>query len=58
MSRFSQESAAQELYVDKEGIPHWDGENIALFRKCQTRVAIEYNAQSNSRRLARRSAPT
>ena len=57
MARATDESE-QELFVDKEGIPHWDGENIALFRKCQTRVAIEYNTQSGSRRLARRSAPT
>ncbi|CAK0852123.1 unnamed protein product [Prorocentrum cordatum] len=37
-----------ELFVDKEGIPHWDGENIALLREYRMRVMIEYSTQSSS----------
>ena len=36
----------EELYVDKEGIPHWDGENMALLREYKKRVLIEFNTQS------------
>ena len=32
----------QQLYVDKDGIPHWDGANIGLLRQYRLRVGIEF----------------
>ena len=47
MARTTDESA-EELFVDKEGIPHWDGENIALLREYRMRVLVEYSTQSST----------
>ena len=44
---------AEELYVDKEGIPHWDGENVALLREYRMRVAVEYSSQSVTTELGK-----
>ncbi|CAK0841114.1 unnamed protein product [Prorocentrum cordatum] len=47
MARTTDESA-EELFVDKEGIPHWDGENIALLREYRMRAMVEYSTQSST----------
>ncbi|CAK0789613.1 unnamed protein product [Prorocentrum cordatum] len=52
MARMTDESA-EELFVDKEGIPHWDGENIALLREYRMRVMVEYSTQSSATEAGR-----
>ncbi|CAK0817009.1 unnamed protein product [Prorocentrum cordatum] len=52
MARMTDE-CAEELFVDKEGIPHWDGENIALLREYRMRVMIEPSTQSSTGREKR-----
>ena len=42
------DEATEELYVDKEGIPHWDGENLALLREYKLRVQVEFSTQSTA----------
>ncbi|CAK0861813.1 unnamed protein product [Prorocentrum cordatum] len=47
------DESAEELFVDKEGIPHWDGENIALLREYRMRQMIEYSTQSSTTEAGR-----
>ena len=45
-------NSSDQLYVDKDGIPHWDGEDLALLRQYRLRVGIEYETWSGDSDLA------
>eukprot|EP00975_Prorocentrum_lima_P065661 12904677-Prorocentrum_lima.AAC.1 len=38
----------EELYVDKEGIPHWDGSSPLLLREYKKRVEVEFHTETGA----------
>ena len=40
-----------KIFVDKEGIPHWDGEHMSLLRGCKKRNLIEYETSTEERKM-------